>query len=93
MKNIWFLLIWLTFVAVEGLLYSIAGKYVTGDDCEPVHVSYAVDSCLHFFDRFCGYQSWFIPLIWLYWPSKAHKEEKRSLLRAVKHLNTQGGKK
>ena len=59
MNNIWFLLIWLTFVAVEGLLYSIAGKYLlfedTSDDCEPVLVSYAVDSCLHFFDRFCGY--------------------------------------
>ena len=33
-----------------------------------------------------NYQSWFIPLIILYWPTKARKRENRSRVRAAKHL-------
>ena len=86
MKNIWFLLIWLTVVAVESFLYSIFSFYLSGDMCEPEHISQAADSFIEFIDRFLNYQSWFIPLIILYWPTKARKRENRSRVRAAKHL-------
>ena len=41
---------------------------------------------LKFFDRTTNYQSWFIPLIWLYWPTKARKLENRTRKRAIDYL-------
>lgn len=55
MKNIWFLLIWLTVVAVESFLYSIFSFYLSGDMCEPEHISQAADSFIEFIDRFLNY--------------------------------------
>ena len=40
------------------------------------------------FSRFFEYQSWFIPLIWLYWPTKTHKQQNMRRVRAVKELTT-----
>ena len=73
MKNVWFLLIWLTVVAVESMVYSMSNFYLSGPKCQPLHVSQGLDSFFEFLDRFIGYQSWFIPLIMLYWPTTAHK--------------------
>ena len=73
MKNIWVQLIWITIVTIESFLYSICKYYLTGEDCAPQHVSNSANSFIELFDRFCEYQSWFIPLIWLYWPTKTHK--------------------
>ena len=86
MRNIWVLLIWLTVSAVEGLTYSLCGKLLSGEHCEPVHISDSADAFFTWFDRFMGYQSWFIPLIWLYWPTKQNKKDNRERMRAVKQL-------
>ena len=86
MQNIWFLLIWLTVVAIEGLLYSILVYYLPGEHCSPVRISNELDSFFKFFDRFSTYQSWFIPMIYLYWPTKQRKEENRSRIKAVRTL-------
>lgn len=77
MKNVWMLLIWITVVAIESFLYSILELYLTGQRCEPIHVSQSTSDFFKFLDRFCGYSSWFIPLIWLYWPTKTHKQQNR----------------
>jgi len=69
MKNIWILLIWETFVVVEAVLYSICTYYLSGPHCEPTHISDTLESFFEYFDRFVNYQSWFIPLLWLYWPT------------------------
>lgn len=86
MRNIWFLLIWLSVVAFESFLFSLLTYYLSGENCEPIHVKEEVDSFLEFIDRFVNYQSWFIPMIILYWPTKARKKENRSRVRAAKHL-------
>lgn len=46
------------------------------------------NSLLQGFSRFFEYQSWFIPLIWLYWPTKTHKQQNMRRVRAVKELTT-----
>ena len=86
MRNIWVLLIWMSFVALEAQIYSVSTYYLSGDKCEPVRISFALDSFFVAFDRFVNYQSWFIPLIWIYWPTRARKEENRRRHRAVKSL-------
>ena len=86
MRNIWFLLIWLSVVAFESFLFSLLTYYLSGELCEPSHVKREVASLLEFIDRFVNYQSWFIPMIILYWPTKARKKENRSRVRAAKHL-------
>ena len=40
-------------------------------------------------DRVTNYQSWFIPLIWLYWPTKARKRENRRRRKSVAILHSQ----
>ena len=37
--------------------------------------------------RFCEYQSWFIPLIWLYWPNKSNKKRNNRSIKAVRSLD------
>ena len=34
----------------------------------------------------CGYQVWFFPIVWLYWPTKSRKKETRNRVLAVKSL-------
>jgi len=86
MKKIWILLIWLMVVAISNFVYSILIYYLSGDDCEPTHISLELDSAFKNLDRFLGYQSWFIPLIWIWWPTKARKRENISRYRAAKTL-------
>ena len=69
MSNIWFLLIWLIVVALEGFIYSFSVFYLAGPDCQVTRISFSLNAFIMFADRFIGYQSWFIPLIYLYWPS------------------------
>lgn len=73
MKNIYVLLYCLTFVAIESFVYSMMTFYLSGPDCQPTRVKEEVKSFFQFFDRFISFQSWFIPLIWLYWPTKARR--------------------
>ena len=86
MSNVWFLLIWLSAITVEAFIYSLMNYYMSGPYCNPTRISNAMDSFFEFFDRFCGYQSWFIPMIWLMWPTKANKAQNRSRHRAAKSI-------
>ena len=45
---------------------------------------------IKFIDRTTNYQSWFIPLIWLYWPTKANKRQNRSRKWAIDQLSRSG---
>lgn len=90
MRNIWVQLIWISLVTLEALLYSVSRYYWTGDNCMPIHVSGPVNDVIEYFDRFCEYQSWFIPLIWIYWPTKTNKQKNRRQVRAVKQLSVLG---
>ena len=86
MANIWFYIIWLCVVAGETLLYSILVKFMKGDYCEVTRIDAEWGSMLDCFDRFVEYQSWFIPMLILYWPSKSHKQENRCRTKAVRSL-------
>mgnify|MGYP007058514855 CR=1 FL=1 len=86
MSNMWLLLSFFMFVSLETLAYNIL-LYTTDDDnCQSTIMSDAWHDALKFLDRSIDYQSWFIPLIWLYWPTKAHKRENRSRKRAIDRL-------
>ena len=88
MSNIWYFLIWLSFSAIEGFLYSILVKYMSGPDCQPEHISVEGNGILQYFDRFMEYQVWFIPLIILYWPTKSRKKENRKRIKAIRTLHS-----
>lgn len=79
MSHIWLLLIWLLVVASESLIYSAFLLAFTDASCQlPYNINQSWKDLLKIFDWFINYQSWFIPLIWLYWPTKARKQENRS---------------
>lgn len=88
MSNIWYFLIWLSFTAIESFLYAIFSYYMTGSQCQPIHISQSGDGWLEYFDRFMEYQVWFIPLIILYWPTKKRKKENRKRIKAIKSLHS-----
>ena len=67
------MLIWLGVVSIESISYSIMERNVVNDDCYPTSMSLNTHDIIKFIDRTTNYQSWFIPLIWLYWPTKANK--------------------
>ena len=82
MDHIWLLLIWLIVVAVESFAYSLTLLLEANEDCSPKHVDQEWPNYIQFLDRVTNYQSWFAPLIWLYWPSKARKRENCSQKKA-----------
>ena len=87
MNNVWFLLIWLFAVAIEGFTFSLTLLLVHGPDCEPVSSSgQTVKEVFQFIDKLFNFQSWFIPMIWLYWPTKARKKENRTRKKAIDQL-------
>ena len=61
---------------------------MSGDNCEPVHISWWADSLVKFQDRFLNYQLWLIVMIWLYWPTPSRKQENRSRMKAARTLKT-----
>ena len=87
MCNVWLLLIWLVVAAVESFTYSLAALLTAPEDCLPEDTSQSWRAILQFVDRTCTFQSWFVPLIWLYWPTKARKRENRSRKRAIDQLH------
>ena len=87
MKNIWILLIWMGVVSLESITYTIIERSFTDSDCYPHHMSLDTHDIIKFIDRTTNYQSWFIPLIWLYWPTKANKRQNRSRKWAVDQLS------
>ena len=87
MSDVWFLLIWLLIVSIESLTYSVLTLIFYNDDCVPSHVSLFWYNIFTLIDRTTNYQSWFIPLIWLYWPTMSHKQERRSRRKAIEKLN------
>ena len=86
MKNVWFLLIWLAVVSLESISYNVFVRISDDDDCLPTVASLNAYDIIKMIDRMVSYQSWFIPLIWLYWPTKARKRENRSRKRAIDQL-------
>ena len=88
MKNVWVQLIMITICAVESFLYSLFKFYLADDECQPTKISQEGDSILQFFTKFMEYQCWFIPLIWLYWPTKTHKKNNMRRVRAIKNLTS-----
>ena len=86
MKNVWFLLIWLAVVSFESIVYNVIVLLTYNDDCLPIGMSLNAYDIIKMLDRIVSYQSWFIPLIWLYWPTKARKRENRSRKRAIDQL-------
>ena len=74
------------FAAVESFVYSLVLLITAEENCVPKHSSIQFLATVQFIDRFINYQSWFIPLIWLYWPTKAHKRENRSRRKAIETL-------
>ena len=92
MMNVWVQLIWITIVAIESFLYSIFKLYLASDKrgevCAPTIISNEGNNILEFFTKFMEYQSWFIPLIWLYWPTKTNKKNNMRRVRAAKELST-----
>ena len=86
MRNIWIQLSFISVASIETFLYSIFRYYMTGEHCVPIHTSSSVNSWIEFLNRFCEYQLRFIPLIWLYWPTKTHKKQNMRRVRAAKAL-------
>ena len=89
MNNIWILLIWLTVVTVEAFLYSFFKFTLSGPYCNPTRISLGLNAFFEYLDRFSNFQSWFFPLMWLYWPTKTRKEENRKRRKAAKKLREQ----
>ena len=92
MMNVWVQLIWITICATESFLYSIFKFYLASDEkgklCSPTKISNEGNNILEFFTKFMEYQCWFIPLIWLYWPTKTNKKNNMRRVRAAKGLST-----
>ena len=73
MKHIWLLLIWILIVATESLLYSAIILATSAEHCSPFDLDQNWKDLIETLDRIINYQSWFVPLIWLYWPTTARK--------------------
>ena len=91
MSNVWFLLIWLFIVAIESFIYSLLTLIFYDENCVPTHIPLFWYNIFTLFDRTTNYQSWFLPMIWLYWPTMSHKQERRSRRKAIEKLNRQNG--
>ena len=83
MSNVWMLLIWLLVVAVESWSYSFVLLMTSEEECLPMDIPQWWKDLIAFVDRELNYQLWFIPLIWLFWPSNTRKKENRSRRRAM----------
>ena len=91
MSDVWLLLIWLLVVAIESFTYSVLTLSFYDDHCVPRHLSLLWYDIFTMIDRMTNYQSWFLPLIWLYWPTMSHKQQRRSRRKAIEKLNGQNG--
>lgn len=87
MRNVWLLLIWLLVVAFESFFYSLYILIHVREECYNWKSSQQLRDILKFVDRTTNLQSWFVPLIWLYWPTKARKRENRSRKQAIDKLH------
>jgi len=83
MRNVWFLLIWFLIAAFESFLFSLYVLVFSEPWCYGWKSPPQLRDCIKFVDRTVNLQSWFIPLIWLYWPTKARKKEYRSRRQAI----------
>lgn len=83
MSNVWLLLIWLIVVSIESISYNVFELITETRECTTTAMSEEAHEVLTFIDRIVNYQSWFIPLIWLYWPTQARKQENRSRRKAI----------
>jgi len=88
MNNVWFFLIWLCVVAVEAFVFSSQKLFTATADCAPATDNRTLSEVLQFLDRIINFQSWFIPLVWLYWPTKARKRENRLRKQAFDKLRS-----
>lgn len=86
MNNVWLLSIWLSVTAVESFTYSLFLLINANDECAPRDDHNMRHDLLKFMDRMTNYEFWLIPLIWLYWPTKAHKRENRFRKKAIDQL-------
>lgn len=83
MNKVWLLLIWFSFAAVESITYSLVKYIEAREDCVARDTNADWKTMYQFLDVTINYQSWFIPMIWLYWPTKKRKKENRSRKRAM----------
>ena len=88
MNNVWFFLIWLMVVAVESFVFSMQKLFTATDDCVPATDNRTLSEVFQFLDRMINLQSWFIPMVWLYWPTKARKRENRLRKQAFDKLRS-----
>lgn len=86
MNNVWLLSIWLSVTAIESFTYSLFLLINANENCAPRNDHEFLRTMLQFTDRMTNYELWLIPLIWLYWPTKARKRENRSRKRAIDQL-------
>jgi hypothetical protein len=87
MDNVWVILVWFMVTAIESFTYSVV-LYIRRDpECDPNESTWW-RAYLQFMDRTTNYQLWFIPMIWIYWPTKTNKQQNRSRKKAMSQLSS-----
>ena len=85
MDTVWILIIWLAVTTFESVAYSMIVYLLADPQCLIDDTAWWA-IYFQFLDRTTNYQLWLLPLMYLFWPSKANKRSNRSHRKAVDQL-------